>query len=105
MIRSTGKPAYYSRSYINPNTQQMVDWPHNPAGLYGMLIESAVKYYGYSGNANVMQLANDVAIWHLDHGMTTPTDSWASVPYSEGQCWFGQLWWCSPGWRWCSRTG
>jgi hypothetical protein len=81
---STGKPAYYSRSYINPNTQQMVNWDHNPAGLYGMLTESAVKYYGYSGNANVMQLANDVALWHLDHGMTTATDSWANVPYSEG---------------------
>ena len=82
---STGKPAYYSRSYINPDNQQMVDWPHNPAGLYGMLIEAAIKYYGYSGNAAVMQIANDVAIWHLDHGMTKATDSWALVPYSEGQ--------------------
>ena len=85
----TGKPAYYSRSYINPNTQQMVDWPHNPAGLFGMLIESAIKYYNYSGDANVMKLAEDVALWHLDHGMTTATDNWPSVPYSAGQ--FGSL--------------
>lgn len=82
---STGKPAYYSRSYINPTTQQMVDWPHNPAGLFGMLIESAIKYYSYSANTSVMQLAEAVAIWHLDHGMTNANDSWASVPYSEGQ--------------------
>jgi hypothetical protein len=82
---STGKPAYYSRSYLNPNTQQVVDWPHNPAGLFGMLIESAIKYYNYSGNAGVMQLAEAVALWHLDHGMTTAGDSWSSVPYSEGQ--------------------
>jgi hypothetical protein len=81
---ATGKPAYYSRSYIDPNTQLMVDWPHNPAGLYGMIIESALKYYGYSGNGNVVQLANDVAIWHLDHGMTTVSDNWPNVPYSEG---------------------
>ncbi len=81
---STGKPAYYSRSYIDPNTQLMVDWPHNPAGLYGMMIESALKYYGYSGNGNVVQLANDVATWHLDHGMTIATDNWPNVPYSEG---------------------
>jgi hypothetical protein len=81
---TNGKPAYYSHSYINPNTQQMVDYAHNPAGLYGMLIESGLKYYGYSGNANVMQLANDVALWQLDHGMTTATDNWPSVPYSEG---------------------
>jgi hypothetical protein len=80
----TGKPAYYSRSYLDPNTQQVVNWDHNPAGLYSMLIESGLKYYAYTGNANVMQLAIDVANWHLDHGMTLPTDSWANVPYSEG---------------------
>ncbi len=80
----TGKPAYYSRSYLDPNTQQVVNWDHNPAGLYSMLIESGLKYYAYSGNANVMQLAIDVATWHLDHGMTLATDSWANVPYSEG---------------------
>jgi glutamine amidotransferase PdxT len=81
---STGKAAYYSRSYMDPNTQLVVDWPHNPAGLYSMLTESAIKYYNYSANSNVMQLAENVALWHLDHGMTTAADSWASVPYSEG---------------------
>jgi hypothetical protein len=81
---STGKPAYYSRSYLNPNTHQVVNWDHNPAGLYGMLVESALKYYGYSGNADVMQLAINVATWHLDHGMTTANDNWPGVPYSEG---------------------
>lgn len=81
---STGKAAYYSRSYLNPNTQQVVDWPHNPAGLYAMLTESAIKYFGYSGNTSVMQLAENVALWHLNHGMTLASDSWASVPYSEG---------------------
>ncbi|MDP4264139.1 MAG: Ig-like domain-containing protein [Bacteroidota bacterium] len=85
----TGKPAYYSRSYLNPNTQQVVDWDHNPASMYAMLTESALKYYQYSGNASVMQLAENVALWHLDHGMTTATDSWANVPYSEGR--FGSL--------------
>ena len=81
---STGKPAYFSRSYINPSTQAMVDWPHNPAGLYHMLAESAQKYYLYSGNSAVMQLAENVALWHLDHGMTLSTDKWALVPYSSG---------------------
>jgi hypothetical protein len=80
---STGKPAYYSRSYLDPNTQAMVVWPHNPAGLYGMLTESAIKYYGYSGNQAVMQLATNVALWHLDHGMTSITDNWSNVPYAS----------------------
>ena len=27
----TGRPAFFSQSYINPDTQQMAGWPHNPA--------------------------------------------------------------------------
>jgi Concanavalin A-like lectin/glucanases superfamily/Bacterial Ig domain len=81
---STGKPAYYSRSYLNSNTQAVVDWPHNPAGLYSMLTESAMKYYGFTGNVAVMQLVENVTIWHLDHGMTLATDNWPSVPYASG---------------------
>jgi hypothetical protein len=81
---ATGKPAYYSQSYLNPNTQGLAGWPHNPAGLYSMLTESALKYYGYSGNADIVQVAEDVALWHLDHGMTTATDNWPGVPYASG---------------------
>lgn len=79
-----GQPAYMSHSYMDPNTQQPVGWPHNPAGLYSMLIESAQKYYKYSGNAAVMTLAQNVANRQLQSGMTAPTDNWANVPYSSG---------------------
>jgi hypothetical protein len=81
---STGKPAYLSQSYLDPNTQQVANWPHNPAGLYSMLIESAAEYYQYSGDSRVLQLAKNVADQQLATGMTTSTDSWASVPYSSG---------------------
>jgi hypothetical protein len=81
---ATGKPAYYSQSYINPNTQVVANWPHNPAGTFAMLTESALKYYQYSGNTGVMQIAKDVALWHINNGMTSPTDNWPSVPYSSG---------------------
>lgn len=80
---SNGKPGYYSYSYMNPDTQQLQTWPHNPAGLYGMLTESALKYYQYSGNRAVVTVAENVAAWHLGHGMTLSTDSWANVPYSS----------------------
>jgi hypothetical protein len=62
----------------------MVNWPHNPAGMYSMVTESALKFYGYSGNDSVMRLAKAVALWHLDHGMTSDSDSWARVPYASG---------------------
>lgn len=82
--QSNGKPAYYSYSYMNPSTQQPVGWPHNPAGLYGMLIESAVTYYQYSGDTAVLNIAKNVANHQLTNGMTTATDNWAKVPYSSG---------------------
>jgi hypothetical protein len=79
-----GKPAYYSHSYMKPDTQEPVDWPHNPAGLYSMLIESALKYYGYSGNVSPVRIAEDVATAMISHGMTSEGANWAKVPYASG---------------------
>lgn len=81
---SNGKPCYYSYSYLLPDTQQPYPWPHNPAGLYGMLIESALKYYGYSGNIGPMNIARDVATAHLQNGMTPDGWVWPNVPYASG---------------------
>lgn len=80
----SGLPGYYTTSYMDPNTQQLVGWPHNPAGLYAMLTESALEYYQYSGDARVMTLAQNVATYSLDHGMTQAADNWSSVPYASG---------------------
>ena len=79
-----GKPAYYSHSYLKPDTQEPVDWPHNPAGLYSMLIESALKYYGYSGNILPVRIAEQVATAMISHGMTADGAHWAKVPYASG---------------------
>lgn len=82
---ANGKPGYYSHSYMSPDTQQLAGWPHNPAGLYSMLTESALKYYAYSGDIRPVNLAKGVASWQLTHGMTSSTDNWANVPYSSGE--------------------
>lgn len=81
---ANGKPAYYSYSYMDPSTQQPVNWPHNPAGLYAMIIESAANYYAYSGNSEVLTLARGIADNQLANGMTLSTDNWANVPYASG---------------------
>ncbi len=82
--RTNGKPAYFSSSYLDPDTQAIVGWPHNPAGLYAMLTESALTYYAYSGDAAVVAKAVELATWSLDHGMTAATDAWPGVPYASG---------------------
>nr|WP_281720726.1 hypothetical protein [Nitrosomonas nitrosa] len=79
-----GKPAYYSHSYMNPDTQEAVDWPHNPAGLYSMLIESALKYYGYSGDTLPVRIAENVATAMISNGMTPEGANWPKVPYASG---------------------
>lgn len=79
-----GKPAYYSHSYLNPDTQEPADWPHNPAGLYSMLIESALKYYGYSGNIAAVRIAENVAAAMISNGMTPDGANWAKIPYASG---------------------
>lgn len=80
---SNGKPAYYSHSYQDPNTQQPVGWPHNPAGLYAMFVESGLRYYQFTGDQRVMNIAKAVVDHHLANGMTAPGDSWSSVPYAS----------------------
>ncbi len=81
---ATRKPAYFSQSYLNPDSQQVAGWPHNPAGLYAMLIESALKYYAYSGDLAAVQKAEALATHHLDNGMTPSTWVWGGVPYASG---------------------
>ena len=63
-----GQPAYLSHSYLNTDTQEVAGWPHNPAGLYAMLIESAARYYQFSGDARVITLARRVADAHWPTG-------------------------------------
>lgn len=79
-----GLKAYYAYSMMDPDTNTSVNWPHNPAGLYAMLTDSALSYYAYSGDPAVMMLAQNVVNYHLDNGMTPPTWSWPSVPFASG---------------------
>lgn len=80
---ANGKPDYYSYSYLNPDTQQAVGWPHNPAGLFSMLIESAIEYYQYSGDGRVLQFAQNLADFDIAHGMTPAGYAWPNVPYAS----------------------
>ena len=49
-----------------------------------MLTESALKYYGYSGNIAAVNLAENIATALLTNGMTPSGWNWANVPYASG---------------------
>ncbi len=57
-------------------------WVHHPAGLFAMLTDSAILYHAYSGDRVVLDRAREMLDHVLAHGLTTVTDSWASVPFS-----------------------
>jgi len=59
------------------------DWTHNPGGLFAMLTDSALLYYAYSGDENVMTLVRDMLDHSIANGSTEPNDEWSGVPYAS----------------------
>jgi hypothetical protein len=75
--------AFYSYCCLDPDSLRGTAWPHNPAGLNAMLVDSAVPYYAYSGDKAVVELVADLLDYQLDHGTTPPDWKWGSVPYAS----------------------
>jgi hypothetical protein len=82
-VQDNGLPTYLAYSRFDPEDHSGVGWPHNPAGLYAMLTDSAVLWYAFSGDAAALDLVRTALDHQLAHG-TTPADwDWASVPYAS----------------------
>lgn len=76
-------PVWLGYSRFDPDTFEGIAWPHNPAGLYAMLVDSAVLWFQFSGDHGAIDLARTAVDYQLAHG-TTPEDwAWASVPYAS----------------------
>ncbi len=82
-IESNGLKTYFTYCCMDPDKLHGTDWPHNPAGLYGMFVDSAVAYYAYSGDRAVVELVQGLLDYQLAHGTTLATWDWASVPYAS----------------------
>jgi hypothetical protein len=82
-VQDNGLPTYLGWSRFDPVTFEGIAWPHNPAGLYAMLAESALLWYEFSGDAAAVELVRRALDYQLDHGTTSADWSWASVPYAS----------------------
>lgn len=80
---SNGLKSYFTYCCLDPNKVQGTDWPHNPAGLYGMFADSARAYYAYSGDRAVVAWVKSLLDYQLAHGMTPSDWDWAGVPYAS----------------------
>ena len=102
-VQDNGLPTYLAYSRFDPEDQSGVSWPHNPAGLYAMLADSAVLWYAFSGDEAAVALVRRALDQQLDHG-TTPADwDWARVPYASANA--GDVDYRGADDEWCDFCG
>jgi hypothetical protein len=80
-------PAFYFYSFfiVGSVPFQPAPYKHNPAGLYAMIIDSALVYYPYSGDAAAIDLATKVLDYDLAYGLTGDDGAWPRVPYASAE--------------------
>jgi hypothetical protein len=82
-VQDNGVVTWLAHSRFDPVTFEGVNWPHNPAGLYAMMTDSAALWYAFSGDRAAVDLARKALDYAIAHG-TTPADwDWARVPYAS----------------------
>lgn len=78
----TGLPWYEQYADFRYPQMEPEQWPHNPAGLDGMMVETVIRYYAYTGDRKWIELPRGP----LDHliAESTPADyAWPRVPYAS----------------------
>ena len=101
--QDNGLPTYLGYSRFDPDDLSGVSWPHNPAGLYAMLADSAVLWYAFSGDQSAVDLVRRALDQQLGHG-TTPADwDWARVPYASANA--GDVDYRGADDEWCDFCG
>jgi len=82
-IEPNGLKTYYAYCCMDQNTLRGMAWPHNPAGVYAMLVDSATAYYAYSGDRAVVELVQGLLDHQLAYGSTPSHWAWGGVPYAS----------------------
>ncbi len=82
-IEGNGLPAYYTYCCLEQGSGKTIEWPHNPAGLAAMLVDSATAYYAYSGDHQPVNLVQSLLDYQLAHGTTPAGWMWGRVPYAS----------------------
>jgi hypothetical protein len=80
---SNGLKTFYTYCCLDIAKMHGTPWPHNPAGLYSMLADSASAYYAYSGDRRVVDLLKGLLDYQLAHGTTPAAWTWGGVPYAS----------------------
>jgi hypothetical protein len=101
--QDNGIETWLANSRFDPVTFEGVNWPHNPAGLYAMLTDSAVLWYAFSGDRAAIDLARRALDYQLDHGTTPAGWDWPHVPYASANA--GDVDYRGADDAWCNHCG
>lgn len=82
-VEENGLKTYYAYCCMDTKAGKGTAWPHNSAGLYAMLADSAAAYYAYSGDYRVVSMTRDLLDYQLAHGTTPANWLWGGVPYAS----------------------
>lgn len=82
-VENNGLRTYYTYCCYDTVKKKGTSWPHNPAGLYAMLADSAAAYYMYSGDRRVVDLARGLLDHQILHGTTPSNWQWGGLPYAS----------------------
>jgi hypothetical protein len=78
----TGLKIYLINSVFDGKTLLGMYWQHNPAMVYGSMVDSLVAWYPYSGDEQAKAVVRRMLDYQLAHG-TTPADwKWPDVPFA-----------------------
>ena len=78
----TGLPWYLQYPSFRYQNMCPSPWPHNPAGLYAMMVETLVRYLPYSGDRSFVEPTR-VALDRLIADSTPAGFAWPHVPYAS----------------------
>jgi hypothetical protein len=77
-----GLPWYMKYCDFRFETMKPKTWPHNPAGLCGMMVETLIRYMPYSGDRKWVEIVRR-PLDHLIAQSTPPDYLWPGVPYAS----------------------
>jgi hypothetical protein len=102
-VQDNGLETWLAYSRFDPNTFEGIAWPHNPAGLYAMLTDSAVLWYAFSGDPAAVLVARKALAYQMAHGTTPAGWDWARVPFASAGA--GDIDYAGADDSWCDFCG
>jgi len=82
---ANGLKVYFTHCEYDPDTFTGSGWPNNPAGKNAMLADSALLWFQYTGDTNVVALVRSLLDHQLAHGTTPANYAWPNVPWSTAR--------------------